>query len=577
MNEDDTGAKAVVLKIFGPDLGEKLATAAGRGKGKNYRKVLEPTDPVTQCEKSGHPFEAGMPCYICGHPIPAKELLSGPSDELYVECEHVLPMTEGRWFLDIYMSKRKPDDEWTKRAIELEYDQAHRVCNQAKSNFSFIKTDPVTQNPVISEVGIKKVLLNIQVRARNASKDYKDNRDLKSIMDAIATTILKRADAIRARVQQIIDHINTGNVRTNPNYVNMVLLLRTALLADPSTLPGDLRTIHDKWYSDQTAQNEKASELLLRFMDETYLSYPQLRPENLMNTLFGGILSTEQQKQIVPLVSPDQAGTTVPSLLREILVAYFTIYDAPASTQKTLLSSIYYGVFKSVIEGIRDNLPAVGKEREEWLNVLCTLYVRVSVVVLNEPKVVQILGDLPEIPQNIKTQCEIRTKNAERDFREKARKENLLDEIFDEPPTPEEDADYFLFDLARRVSNRFEKDGIAGVDATSLEEEAKRAFIEAYPEGILRAKEAAANTADELVRIAMLGEDPAYADRMASAVFKFIINNRMDETTTYGGGLDDDDETLPNADGTSGGSTRRRLYAGLRKRVGSGTPPELRE
>ena len=470
------------------------------------------------------------------------------------------------------MSKRKPDDDWTKRAIELEYEQAHRVCNQAKSNFSFIKTDPVTQNPVVSEVGIKKVLLNIQIRARNASKNYEDKPDLKSIMDTIATTILGRADAIRARIQQIIDHINTGNIRTNPDYKNMVMLLRTALLVDPNTLSDDLRKIHDEWYSDQNAQKDKADELFLKFIDETYLSYPQLRPENLMNTLFGGILSDDQARQIITFLSPDQAGETVPQLLREILAAYFNIYENPDSTEKTLVSSIYYGIFKSVIEGIRDNLPVVGKEREEWLNVLCILYGRMSVVILNEPKVVQILGNLPEIPADIKTQCEIRTKNAEREYRIKTREENLLSEDVGEPPTPEEDAEYFLFDLARRLADKFEKDGFPGTNTTPVEVEAKKAFIEAYPEGIPRAKEAAANAAEESIRIAMLGQDPAYTERMANAVFRYIIKNRSDETTTHGGSLDDNDDTFPNATASTG-SSRRRLYQGLRKRTGSGSPP----
>lgn len=569
-DDEDSGAKAVVLKLFGEELGERLAIAAGRGKGKNYRAVLEPTNPVTQCEKSGHPFVAGMPCYICGQPIPDKKDLSGPSDELYVECEHVLPVTEGRWFLDIYMSKRPPTDPWTQEAVNLEYEQAHRVCNQAKSNFSFIKTDPETNNPVVSSVGIRKILLNIQVRARNAVKNYTDNPKLKSIMETIATTILGRADAIRERVQMIIDHINEGAILGNPNYKNMVVLLRTAFLFDPATLPGDLRTIHDEWFASSEEATRKAEELLQEFVNRTYLSYPQLRPENLMTTLFGGILSQEQMDTIIGTAERDQ---NVFKLLQDILTAYFAIYDNPKSTEKTLLSSVYYGVYKTVIESIIDKQLV---NDEAWVEVVCKLYGRVSVVTMNEPKVVEILGALPQVPENIKTRCEILTKNAERQYRIKAREENLLPDIdeLESPPTPEEDANYFLNELAKRLAVRFAKDGFPDTDTTPIETLAKEAFIEAYPEGILRAKEAAAGAAYDALLVALFN-DPDYAERIASATFRFILKNRTDETTTYGGGLEKSTDTLPNAEVTSGGSARRRLYAGLRKRSGSSAHSEF--
>jgi hypothetical protein len=43
----------------------------------------------------------------------------------------------------------------------------------------------------------------------------------------------------------------------------------------------------------------------------------------------------------------------------------------------------------------------------------------------------------------------------------------------------------------------------------------------------------------------------------------------------YGGGLEGGDETISNAGGSSSGGVRRKLYAGLRKRGGSGTPPSV--
>lgn len=521
---DEASSKTLVNKLFGPTLGEKLALAAGHGKRKDYRGVLEPTGAVTQCERAGHPFVPNMPCYLCGQPIPDKALLSGTDDELYPECEHIFPVTEARWFLDLYMTTRPPTDPWTQRAIELEYDQSHRVCNQAKSNFSFIKEDPVTKNPLVNRVGIQKVLKSIQIRAQKHVGDYRNNQ-LETIMKSIASSILTRTNVIEARIQEIINHIQSVEGLRNPNYQNMVLLLRTALVADPSAMTPSLKAIHDTWYSNTEEVKSYKERMFEAFVDDTYKAYPSLRPENIGKLFEGGLLNADA---ILTVTSPTE--------IRRILRAYFDSIQTPDPYGKTLLSAVYYGIYKRTLE-----IMLRSQISQEFIPNLCTIYARASVIQTNEPATVKALGDLPTLSTSLKTRCEVFMRNEERAYRTRARDLNLLPDIDDEPATPDEDATYYLNGLREQIEATLKQSGFSQQDATDIgsyiESNAKNVFIETHPEGIARAKqETADQVSSALFLVLTKFQRSDLANTLPAQVFEFILKNREDETKTYEGG-----------------------------------------
>lgn len=512
MADDEASSKKVVLKIFGEELGEKLAIAAGHGKRKDYRGVLEPTGAVTQCERTGHPFVPGMPCYICGLPIPPKESLKGSEDELYVECEHIFPVTEARWFLDLYMISRPPTDAWTKRAVELEYDQAHRVCNQAKSNFSFIREDPETGNPIVNKVGIQKILRSIQIRARSHVDDY-TNQDLKKRMKTIADTILSRATEIEKRVQLLITHITS-----EPRFrdTNMVVLMRTSLLVDPSALTPSLREIYNAWYANTENVRLFKDQLFQKFLDETYQLYPQLRPEEIMK-----IMS----------IPPEYQRNITPEFIRDRMKRFFEVQEpTPDNSGKRLLSAIYYAIYGAIL------IDLMPKANDTNIPYICSIYRRMNVIQQNEPVVVKIFGAVPTISPSLQARCEIELKNVER--RERTAARDIVDEDLDDPLTAEEDATYFLEGLREGVEKRLIALGFTPADAArdsaTIEREVKRAFLEAYPEGVSRAIEDAASMGETLIRLGVRG-NPAVADALATEVYNYILSNRRDETQTYGG------------------------------------------
>jgi hypothetical protein len=562
MADDDSSSKAVVLKVFGRELGERLAVAAGHGRGKDYRGVLEPTEAVAQCEKAGAPFVAGMKCYLCNQPIPAKEELSGPDDELYVECEHIFSVTEARWYLDIYMRSRPPGDPWTKEAVRLEYAQAHRVCNQAKSNYNFFTGD-ASGTPVLNMVGIRKILLNIQARARKDISKYAKKPQLQMIMSNIANGVTKQADAIASRVTGILAHIQ-ANAPKEEGYQAMTVLVRSSLLADPATLPPSLKTIHDAWYADAPAAREKADALFRDFVTQTYIRYPQLQPATLYGLLFGGLPPFAQDLQI-----PQSA-------VEFVLSAYFKQVPPDESSEKLLLSSVYSALYIQTLTALlQQPVP------DATLDVLCALSTRLAVVLENEPKVVSVVGPPPSLPESLKTRCEILSKNRERAYRTEARDLNQsLEELVD-PPTAEEDADYFLGELVQRLSARLQMYGMAKEQADrtagSISASAREAFIETYPEGLDRAKEAAANVAVGLVSLGFMRTNPAAAEDLGDRVYKFILNSRTSETVTYGGGLRARRDLYGNARSRTSSSVRSGLDAGLRKRTWPRATPRVRQ
>jgi hypothetical protein len=503
-----------------------------------------------------------MKCYLCDQPIPAKETLSGPEDELYPECEHIFSVTEARWYLDIYMARRPPGDPWTREAVRLEYAQAHRVCNQAKSNYNFFTGD-AGGTPVLNMVGIRKILLNIQARARKNITKYAKQPMLQRIMTDIANKVTGQANAIAALVSAIIAHIQENARGGDEGYRAMMILSRASLLADPSTLPPALKQIHDEWYANAPAALAKAEALFQDFVAQTYIRYPQLQPTQLYRLLFAGLPPITQDLQI-----PQSA-------VMEILSAYFKRVPSDESSEKLLLSTVYSGLYIRILTMLLRQPVS-----EATLDMMCALSTRLAVVVENEPKVPTIVGSPPALPDPLKTQCEIRERNRARAYRTEARDLNAASmEGVNNPPTADESATYFLGDLAPRLFARLQQSyrvepSQATAAASWIAGEAREAFLDAYPEGIDRAKEAAANAASALMTFALQGQDPAAAEDLSRRIYTFILNSRTSETVTYGGGLRIRRALYGNARTPS---ARHGLYAGLRKRTGPRTTARVRQ
>lgn len=122
----------------------------------SLRDYFETSTPTTQC---GNTVKGVIPgttiCWLCKTPIPdAKMAAKYPSLELSPECEHVFPIAQALCFSGLYESQlfnelaeeaeeagfdpTKSRAEAYRKGVTLEYQWAHRICNQVKNDTHFI-------------------------------------------------------------------------------------------------------------------------------------------------------------------------------------------------------------------------------------------------------------------------------------------------------------------------------------------------------------------------------------------------------------------------------------------------------
>jgi hypothetical protein len=384
----DEGSKAEAYKVFEPKLAEQMKQAVG-----TYRGIFEPSTPTTQCDKSGHPFVAGMPCYICGLAIPSTGSLDGPTDELYPECEHLFPVTQARWFLDLYMSTRPPSDKWTSQAVQLEYDYAHRVCNQAKGMKSFvIDTEGV---PAYSPRNTAAILKHIQDRAKSnlTAKGYADPT---GTMARIRDTILSRAPQIKARIDALVAHVKSQAVVTDPALKNLVLLARATLFADPGALAPRLREIHDKWYATKSATTAARKAELVTFATTMYTRYPFLSPANLTRYLGEKLAAAGDVRPYIP------AGLS--EALTETLFAAGIDLTKPDDGPQ-FVATFLYGAYQALYSALKRDI----KTAPATLSLRCTLVDWMSTILFLDKKrgnqSSAVFGAPPSIPDSDVAAC----------------------------------------------------------------------------------------------------------------------------------------------------------------------------
>lgn len=132
-------ASVVLNAIYPKDVVEEWTKV----KGKDCRDALEVASSAeTQCLHVIEPVKPRM-CYICGFECDVKDSTGKDIEGIQSTCEHILPIIQAVFFLELYSSKSSVITE----AMKLEYAWAHRCCNYVKNDYSFIKTKLVKNFP----------------------------------------------------------------------------------------------------------------------------------------------------------------------------------------------------------------------------------------------------------------------------------------------------------------------------------------------------------------------------------------------------------------------------------------------
>lgn len=365
---EEIGSKTVVRELYGIELADAMAAAC-----KSYRAILEPTTPVIQCVRAGHPFigDGTDVCYICGLPIPSKD--NRPvTDWLYVECEHILPIVQARIFLDIYThldnkgAKIDPvAKQWYETAINLEYAQSHRLCNQKKKMQSYIGNPEYGETSIqYNDVSTKAILKSIIQQATDTVNEIRNEgidvtEEDWNIYNGIAgMKINERAKYIKAIITRIENHVNTHT----PDEYKLLTLARISRLRDPTRLPPCALAVYEAWNGagivirvEETAADKFATGML---------EFKFLQPGVLSDIVYGGAY----------LQIPDQyrLNMTV-EIVRKILHEFYELGKASADTNRFLLLNwIYYFIYWQIL----GNYSLVNNENvlpqdKEWICKLC--------------------------------------------------------------------------------------------------------------------------------------------------------------------------------------------------------------
>lgn len=114
---------------------EKAVTVWTEVLKKNCRDIYEPGGVESQCNNSIGKVKDTDKCYICGFDFDDK------IDGLQPTCEHILPIIQAIFFLDLYRGSEK--GKHTPEQMDIlrkEYAWAHRCCNYVKGDSSFLVT-----------------------------------------------------------------------------------------------------------------------------------------------------------------------------------------------------------------------------------------------------------------------------------------------------------------------------------------------------------------------------------------------------------------------------------------------------
>ena len=192
-----------------------------------------------QCDaiKARNPLVSGRTkCWICGFPIldkvpdtaskkspvinrkvspknsaiPKASVHRGPASGFSNECEHVFPIAQAVFFIDLYRGVDTPRD--TIDLVQLEYDWSHRVCNQIKNDTHFVSIDPsrsAERRWVVSpDKAIVDFLVDLYQRSGMYFKRPTDSENLlKRAIDGYGSQkwITERLGVIKKRVNAVLD------------------------------------------------------------------------------------------------------------------------------------------------------------------------------------------------------------------------------------------------------------------------------------------------------------------------------------------------------------------------------------
>jgi hypothetical protein len=255
-----------------------VKTLTGSTKG-HWRQLFEHIGALKQCEVARNNLNEVIidwnTCYICGEKIlDEKNPEAQRYDHLTRECEHILPAFTALGYKGLIQTTNKKEldklDDTELEFFKYEYANAHRCCNQIKSDNKWIKynnengqyiTDPDILGVTLKNIfnGKKYDCKNIDFKTKTSNTFVTDrrrfidrtflkpilaiiNRDKTDYGDLFDLNIrIKQVSAIRINIDEFAEAILTGKPPSKPRPAKEIELKEAKLLAykqfkSPTTL-----------------------------------------------------------------------------------------------------------------------------------------------------------------------------------------------------------------------------------------------------------------------------------------------------------------------------------------------------
>jgi hypothetical protein len=219
----------------------------------------------------------------------------------------------------------------------------------------------------------------------------------------------------------------------------LATLTRAALLADPATLPEELRKLHDRWYADKGPARAAYQEAIATFSTTAVQTFPDLSPAT-----FPGLLSARFAASGVD-VGPYVTGELIGRVLETLYVGGVSL-----TSDIEFVRAFHYGIMQALYGAASQR---VSRETPAPTLLQCDLAYALQTVVTEETRTKgsvslsqKLFGPPPRVDD---TQCN-RRYNARRRAREEPESPS--------PPTPAEEATYAedaLRGILKRNAERF--------------------------------------------------------------------------------------------------------------------------
>jgi hypothetical protein len=260
------GLKELAYSVFSKGAVDKYLEGVPKAKiSKKIRQIWELTGIEAQCNAIiGTPINNETKCWICGFEVDEKVNGLKPS------CEHILPVAQARFFLDLY----NPDYELTagkQELLSLEYGWSHFFCNLMKGSGSYIKTSGDSSSNIVWRPNRKSILKTIDnILDYNTRNTGEKPRHFKESNNVILSRIKGSREAWRqSRIDYIINQkINPileylQGPRMESGRAGLIMIAGVASCMDEKKIRSEFNKFLEVYKTDLTRKEDEAASALI--------------------------------------------------------------------------------------------------------------------------------------------------------------------------------------------------------------------------------------------------------------------------------------------------------------------------